>query len=71
MYLKNEDTICAPATVPGSGAISLIRVSGPEALAIADKVVTCKNTAVTQNLSQQPEPGISGPYADGRKKACL
>ena len=43
MYIRNEDTICAPATVPGTGAISVIRVSGPEALAIADKVVTCRN----------------------------
>ena len=37
MYIKNEDTICAPATVPGTGAISVIRVSGPDALTIADK----------------------------------
>ena len=42
MYIRNEDTICAPATVPGTGAISVIRVSGPEALTIADKVVSCK-----------------------------
>ena len=42
MYIRNEDTICAPATVPGPGAISVIRVSGPEALSIADKVVTCR-----------------------------
>ena len=42
MYIRNEDTICAPATVPGTGAISVIRVSGPEALGIADKVVTCR-----------------------------
>ena len=41
MYIRNEDTICAPATVPGTGAISVIRVSGPEALTIADKVVKC------------------------------
>ena len=41
MYIKNEDTICAPATVPGTGAISVIRVSGPEALSIADKVIRC------------------------------
>ncbi len=41
MYIKNEDTICAPATVPGTGAISVIRVSGPSALAAADKVVRC------------------------------
>ena len=42
MYIRNEDTICAPATVPGTGAISVIRVSGPEALTIADKVISCR-----------------------------
>ena len=42
MYIRNEDTICAPATVPGTGAISVIRVSGPEALTIADKVIRCR-----------------------------
>ena len=41
MYLENNDTICAPATVPGTGAISVIRVSGENALEIADKVVKC------------------------------
>ena len=41
MYIRNEDTICAPATVPGTGAISVIRVSGFDALTIVDKVVTC------------------------------
>ena len=39
MYIRNEDTICAPATIPGTGAISVIRVSGPKALEVADKVV--------------------------------
>ena len=33
-----HDTICAPATVPGTGAITLIRVSGPEALTVTDRV---------------------------------
>ena len=47
MYIKNEDTICAPATVPGTGAISVIRVSGPEALSIADKVVSCRKGAIS------------------------
>ena len=42
MYIRNEDTICAPATVPGTGAISVIRLSGPEALTIADKVISCR-----------------------------
>ncbi len=48
MYIKNEDTICAPATVPGTGAISVIRVSGPEALAVADKVVRCASGTVAE-----------------------
>ena len=48
MYIKNEDTICAPATIPGTGAISVIRVSGPEALTIADKVVTCRKGNISQ-----------------------
>lgn len=46
MYIRNEDTICAPATVPGTGAISVIRVSGPEALTIADKVIKCSKGTI-------------------------
>ena len=48
MYIKNEDTICAPATVPGTGAISVIRVSGPEALSIADKVISCRKGTINE-----------------------
>ena len=48
MYIKNEDTICAPATIPGTGAISVIRVSGPDALTIADKVITCRKGCVSE-----------------------
>ena len=48
MYIRNEDTIYAPTTVPGTGAISVIRVSGPEALAIADKVIRCRKGRITE-----------------------
>ena len=48
MYIRNEDTIYAPATVPGTGAISVIRVSGPEALTIADKVITCRKGPISE-----------------------
>ena len=48
MYIKNEDTICAPATVPGTGAISVIRVSGPEALTIAAKVISCRKGTIAE-----------------------
>ena len=33
---RHSDTIAAPATAPG-GALALIRVSGPEALAVCDR----------------------------------
>ncbi len=48
MYIRNEDTICAPATVPGTGAISVIRVSGTEALNIADKLVVCRKGSIAE-----------------------
>ena len=48
MYIRNDDTICAPATVPGTGAISVIRVSGPDALSITDKVVRCRKGSISE-----------------------
>ena len=38
--LSKQDTICALATAAGSGAIAVIRVSGPESFSIADKIFT-------------------------------
>ena len=48
MYIRNDDTICAPTTVPGTGAISVIRVSGPDALSITDKVVRCRKGSISE-----------------------
>ena len=42
---ERNDTICAPATAPGPSALCVIRVSGPEALVITDKVVRFKTGA--------------------------
>ena len=36
--MPQEHTICAPASAPGTGAIAIIRLSGPDAITIADKV---------------------------------
>ena len=47
-YQFTGGTICAPATIPGTGAISIIRVSGNEALAIADKVIDTKGVAIAE-----------------------
>lgn len=47
-YQFTGGTICAPATIPGTGAISIIRVSGKEALAIADKVIGTKGVPIAE-----------------------
>lgn len=51
-----NETICAPATSTGTGAVSIVRVSGPDALAIADKVVRLRKGSVSQ------APGYSVHY---------
>ncbi len=47
-YQFTGGTICAPATIPGTGAISIIRVSGNDALAIADKVIDTKGAPIAE-----------------------
>ena len=47
--MKNlySDTIVAPATTPGTGAISIVRISGPESFRITDAVVKLKSGTVS------------------------
>lgn len=47
-YQFTGGTICAPATIPGTGAISIIRVSGKESLVIADKVIDTKGVPIAE-----------------------
>ena len=58
MYIRNEDTICAPATVPGTGAISVIRISGPDALTIADKVIKCRKGYISESKGYTIKFGV-------------
>ena len=51
----DTDTIVAPATLPGSGAISIVRISGPRALEAVSAVVSC-------NRPLQEAPGYSIRY---------
>jgi len=39
MILNLEDTIAAPATIPGTGAITIIRISGPDTFKAVDSIV--------------------------------
>ncbi|HET6273680.1 MAG TPA: tRNA uridine-5-carboxymethylaminomethyl(34) synthesis GTPase MnmE, partial [Bacteroidota bacterium] len=61
-----EDTICAVATPAGEGGIGIIRISGPGALAVADKIVRLRSNQSlriappqTLHLADILGPGIS------------
>ena len=41
-HIFTDDIICAPATVPGTGAISVIRVSGKGCIELCDGIVSLK-----------------------------
>lgn len=46
---RQDDTICAPATSVGAGAVSIIRLSGPDALGLADKVIAFRNGSASSS----------------------
>lgn len=48
--MRLGDTVAAIATAPGVGAVSMIRVSGPDAISITAKALRCKG-----GLEAQPE----------------
>lgn len=54
-----EDTICAPATVPGTGAIAIIRMSGKDSFRIADKVVSCKGSIISETEGYKLRYGVA------------
>lgn len=57
--LNIEDTICAPATVPGTGAIAIIRMSGKDSFRIADKVVSCKGFTISETEGYMLRYGVA------------
>ena len=50
MGIRFNDTICAPATIAGTGAITVIRLSGADSLAIVSKVVKCRKGSISDAL---------------------
>ncbi|MBR5661219.1 MAG: tRNA uridine-5-carboxymethylaminomethyl(34) synthesis GTPase MnmE [Bacteroidales bacterium] len=57
-YSLFDDTIAAPATVPGTGAVTLLRVSGPEALRIVSDVVRCESKPIDETSAGRIRYGI-------------
>lgn len=51
MQLKNNQAICAPASIAGTGAISLIRVSGEGVIAKVDNIFRAKKVSLSKTNS--------------------
>ena len=61
-----EDTICAVSTAPGAGGIAVIRISGPEAIAICNTIFVPR-TAGKGLLSQKAYTPVSYTHLWRRK----
>lgn len=60
------DTIAAIATAAGEGAIAIVRVSGPDSLAVADRVVRCPPPRPSERPDRSFFRGVmSGPSGVG------
>lgn len=60
---RQTDTIIAPATIPGTGAVSLIRISGPDAFSLTDSLVELKRGTASQANGYSAHFGSI--YSDG------
>ena len=57
-YSLFDDTIAAPATVPGTGAVTLLRVSGPKAMRIVSDVVKCESKSIEETPAGRIRYGV-------------
>lgn len=58
--MKYDDTIAAIATASGQGCISIVRISGPESVAIAERVFRCSGPPLSQRPSHVVVHGFVG-----------
>lgn len=65
MKFDLNDTIVAPATLPGTGAITVIRMSGPDSFSVADKVLKLAAGTVASSAANTIRFG-SALYPDGQ-----
>ena len=59
-----NDTICAPATLPGTGAISIVRVRGPDTFKIIDSQVSFLHGCASQAKGYTLKRGRFGELDD-------
>ena len=58
MKFISEDTIVAPATLPGTGAISVVRLSGPATLSVLDQIIRFKSGDASSSDGYRIKYGI-------------
>jgi len=72
-----QDTIVAPATTPGTGAISIVRLSGPDCFRIVDTVVKLAHgtvssaAAYTIHFGKVYLPCVASPVLPGKASPVL
>lgn len=67
-----SDTIAAIATAPGAASIAIVRVSGPTALAVADRMFVCAGAPPSQRSSHTVIHGrVSGAAGETLDEALL
>lgn len=68
---KNE-TISAISTPPGSGAIAIVRISGPESFTIAEKFFSLSQSSLeTVNLRGNSHKAMHGFILEPQSKICI
>ncbi len=66
-HILADDIICAPATIPGTGAISVIRLSGAGCLELADRVIRLKKGKLAEAAGYTLHYGVVHKSARGDK----
>ncbi len=47
MQINDSDTVCAISTAPGAGAVAMLRISGPDAISVGDRICFFKDKSKT------------------------
>ena len=76
MVPRSDDTICAVATPPGEGGVAIVRVSGPQAVPLVDRLVRLRSNrslaSVSSHRLYRAEVGVradsSRPLNDSERK---
>ncbi len=67
----NDDTICALSTAPGVGAIAIVRLSGPQAFSIVQKIFLPRLSGAKISSSSSLSPSALGDWQPKSHQATI